>query len=477
MYTNRPLVQQLMQFIQQQPTSFHVPGHKYGQLSGLPPQLKQALAYDVTELTGLDYLHEPEEVLKEAQQLLAQTYRTNESFFLVNGSTVGNLAMIYATCKKGDTIIVQRNAHKSIFHAIELVEAKPVFVAPTWNEQMKAAGNVSRETIEQALQQYPQCKAVVLTSPTYYGIVGDTLEQIITVCHRKKIPVLVDEAHGAHFIAGEPFPKSALTLGADVVVHSAHKTLPAMTMASFLHVNSTLVCSRSVKKYLTMLQSSSPSYVLMASLDDARAFIETYDEIDKQYFLQMRKKFIKRLANLAHLEIVPSEDPLKLLIRMKNYTGFQLLEALEMHNVYGELADPYQVLFILPLLKKGQPFEIEKICERIEQAVWALSMQEKNVPIPTMPLYRHQMTELCYSSQELASYQPIWCTFDDAVGKVSAEMITPYPPGIPLLMAGERITAATIETIEQLVSMNARFHGKIHLKKREILVINDKIGE
>ena len=104
-------------------------------------------------------------------------------------------------------------------------------------------------------------------------------------------------------------------------------------------------------------------------------------------------------------------------------------------------------------------------------------MQEKNVPIPTMPLYRHQMTELCYSSQERASYQPIWCTFDDAVGKVSAEMITPYPPGIPLLMAGERITAATIETIEQLVSMNARFHGKIHLKKREILVINDKIGE
>src|SRR5699024_3951046 len=153
MYTNRPLVQQLMQFIHQQPTSFHVPGHKYGQLSGLPPQLKQALAYDVTELTGLDDLHEPEEVLKEAQQLLAQTYRTNESFFLVNGSTVGNLAMIYATCKKGDTIIVQRNAHKSIFHAIELVEAKPVFVAPTWNEQMKAAGNVSRETIEQALQQ------------------------------------------------------------------------------------------------------------------------------------------------------------------------------------------------------------------------------------------------------------------------------------------------------------------------------------
>lgn len=477
MTANRPLVERLTQFIQQRPVSFHVPGHKYGQLSELPPILKDALTYDVTELNGLDDLHEPEEVIKEAEQLLAKVYKAETSFFLVNGSTVGNLAMIYATCTNGDTVIVQRNAHKSIFNAIELVGAIPVFLTPEWDPQTNTSGIVSRETIRQALEKYPQCKAVILTYPTYYGITGDILQQTIQLCHDHHIPVLIDEAHGAHFIAGESFPTSAITLGADVVVHSAHKTLPAMTMASFLHVNSTLVSSEKVKKYLTMLQSSSPSYILMASLDDARSYIESYTEEDEQYFLQMREELIERLATIQGLHLITTDDPLKLLLRVNNYTGFQLLEALEAQQIYGELADPYQVLFVLPLLKKGQALEVKAVYEQIQRAVQVLILEKEETVISPIQLPMNQMTQLHYGAKELEKLSTIWCSFENSVGKVSAEMITPYPPGIPLLMAGEKITEATIETIQLLIAVQARFHGNIELKEQKILVIDDKNGE
>lgn len=279
-YINRPLVQRLVEFKQEKPVSFHVPGHKYGELSGLPQSLRSALSFDFTELSGLDDLHQPEDVIAKAQDKLMKLYNTDASFFLVNGSTVGNLAMIYATCRAGDTVIVQRNAHKSVFNALELVDARPVLIAPNWDEETASASTVSAGQVRQALEQYPNAKAVILTYPTYYGTTGEDLKEIIAMCHKQDVPVLVDEAHGAHFVIGNPFPTSALALGADVVVHSAHKTLPAMTMASFLHVKSTFVSKERISKYLQMLQSSSPSYLLMASLDDARAYAESFTRED-----------------------------------------------------------------------------------------------------------------------------------------------------------------------------------------------------
>ena len=249
----------------------------------MPSDLRLALPYDLTELAGLDDLHEPNGVIEEAQQLLTNLYGSDRSFFLVNGSTVGNLAMIYATCGVGDTVIVQRNAHKSIFNAIELTGSRPVLVSPVWDTNTMAAGTVAATQISRALELYPEARGVILTYPTYYGSTGIDLEEIIKICHSHDVPVLVDEAHGAHFVVGSPFPSSALTIGADVVVHSAHKTLPAMTMASFLHVKSSRVSAEKIAHYLQMLQSSSPSYLLMASLDDARAYAESYNEEDKKF--------------------------------------------------------------------------------------------------------------------------------------------------------------------------------------------------
>lgn len=282
----KPIIEGLERFRQQQNISFHVPGHKHGELSHLPQAFKDVMRYDVTELSGLDDLHYPEEMILEAEHLLADTYGAMKSFFLVGGSTVGNLAMIYATCQKGDTIIVQRNAHKSIFHAIELVGAKPIFVSPIWDERTLTATHVTFLDLKEAVENYSEAKAVVLTYPTYYGVTSNEIQQQITYCHEKGIPVLVDEAHGAHFQACSLFQPSALSLGADVVVQSAHKTLPAMTMASFMHVRSELIGADKIHHYLRMLQSSSPSYVLLASLDDARYYVQTYMESDGAYIIE-----------------------------------------------------------------------------------------------------------------------------------------------------------------------------------------------
>ena len=325
----KPLVQALNQFKEKRPISFHVPGHKNGLLSGLPEEMKSALQYDMTELEGLDDLHEPAGVIREAEQRLSALYQSERSFFLVNGSTVGNLAMMYTACRPGDTVIVQRNAHKSIFHAIELTGAIPVFVSPAWDVHSNTPGAVRFAKVKEAIEAYPHAKAIVLTYPTYYGVAGADLADIIQFSHEKGIPVLVDEAHGAHFIAGNAFPHSALELGADVVVHSAHKTLPAMTMASFLHVRSTFISPERIAHYLGMLQSSSPSYLLMASLDDARAYLESYTVEDQHDLLTNRQAFIdKLLTTIPTVRIVETDDPLKVMLRVEGYTGFELLAKL-----------------------------------------------------------------------------------------------------------------------------------------------------
>ena len=475
--TNRPLLDKLIEFNQKKTTSFHVPGHKHGMLSGMPIAIRSALSFDVTELTGLDDLHEPSGVIKEAQERLSNLYKSDASYFLVNGSTVGNLAMIYATCCTGDTVIVQRNAHKSIFNALELIGAKPILLTPEWDEQVASIGVVSEDQIVRVLSLYPEAKAVVLTYPTYYGTTGEGLKAIISLCHTRGIPVLVDEAHGAHFVVGEPFPSSALTLGADIVVHSAHKTLPAMTMGSFLHIKSSLVSQERVEKYLQMLQSSSPSYLLLASLDDARAYAESFTQKDIEHFLKMRETFIEQLKGIQGLQIIPSDDPLKLMIRCEKYSGFRVLEALEKEGIYAELADPYQVLFILPLLKVDHIYELDDIIYAMTRAVASLHKSEKEKVFMQSTEMPNEITELCYNGSELEQFQTDWLHYEEAIGKVAAGSIIPYPPGIPLLLVGERVCKAEIELLIGLTKMNAKFQGAIRPKEKKILVVINEVGE
>ncbi|MFC5603602.1 aminotransferase class I/II-fold pyridoxal phosphate-dependent enzyme [Sporosarcina koreensis] len=467
----KPLVQALSQFKEKRPISFHVPGHKNGLLSGLPEELQSALQYDMTELEGLDDLHAPSGVIREAEQRLSALYQSDRSFFLVNGSTVGNLAMMYAACKPGDTVIVQRNAHKSIFHAIELTGAEPVFVSPTWDSHSNTPGAVRFARVKEAIEAYPDTKAVVLTYPTYYGVTGSELADIIQFSHSKGIPVLVDEAHGAHFVTGDAFPPSALELGADVVVHSAHKTLPAMTMASFLHIRSTLITPERIAHYLGMLQSSSPSYLLMASLDDARAYADYFTVEDQEDFLEKRLAFIDSLLAIPALQIVETDDPLKLLLRVKGYTGFELLARLEAEGIFAELADPFQVLFVLPLLKKGIEYPFSESVQRIAAAVEGLPVKEE-VADESIPM-DEGLSTLTYLPQELLERDTEWRSIEESVGRVAAASIIPYPPGIPLLLGGETVTERHVASLMQYLQMNAKFQGAIRANDRRIQVIID----
>jgi arginine/lysine/ornithine decarboxylase len=471
--TRVPLYEALIQYKNTNPISFHVPGHKSGAILNQQSQnlFQELLKIDATEISNLDDLHSPEGAIKEAEELLAALYQVRKSFFLVNGSTVGNLAMILSVCDKDDVILVQRNCHKSVLNAIKLAKARPVFLEPEYNPEWKTSTGVSAEMVDKAISLYPNAKAIVLTYPNYYGMVYD-LKSIIDLVHLKNIPVLVDEAHGPHFIIGEPFPASAIQLGADIVVHSAHKTLPAMTMGSYLHINSDRINSDKVKEYLQMLQSSSPSYVIMASLDLARNYLATYEPNDLEYLQYEISNFKKELATIQSIKVLEYPDSvgdtLKITIQSRSkLSGFELQRKFEEKGIYTELADPYNVLLILPLLKKNQDYPLAEACSKIKEL-----LQE----IPYSPIEDEfvictgKISELAIPYETLSNIENQVIPISKAAGQVCAETIIPYPPGIPLLLMGELITEEKVKQLTQLINKGARFQGGSFLGSKQVKI-------
>lgn len=472
MLQRRPIISALLEFQKQDSISFHVPGHKNGLLSNLPTGMVTALSSDLTELTGLDDLHFPEEAIHEAQLLLAEAYGADRSFLLVNGSTVGNLAMIHAACKEGDQIIVQRNSHKSIFHALELVKVQPIYVSPQWDEGSMTVTSLSLQAIQTAIADYPEAKALVMTYPSYYGMASAEIEDIIQLCHSKGLAVLVDEAHGAHLQAGTAFPVSSLALGADVVVQSAHKTLPAMTMGSFLHLKGSRINEKKIEKYLRMFQSSSPSYLILASLDDARSYIQSYSQTDLRNFLKKRTDFIGSLRTIPHLVVFESDDPLKLLLRVEKRSGFQLKQKMEKTGLYVELADSYQVLLIMPLLKQGHVYPLAEARSRIKEAVRLV--RKENSEVTSLKIQIHKSSEisvpeLSFEEIDLADYE--WIPYTQALGRVAVGTVIPYPPGIPLIIAGEKWTTAKLEELMNYLASSAQIQGEHRLESKQLSVL------
>ncbi|MBM7707303.1 arginine/lysine/ornithine decarboxylase [Chryseomicrobium aureum] len=468
----RPLVEKLQQFVEKQPMSLHVPGHKNGYFSTLPKALRDSLSYDVTELTGLDDLHAPEGVIQEAQDLLSTFYGSDASYFLVNGSTVGNLAMMLAATTPGDRVLIQRNAHKSVFHAVELARVRPMFITPEWDHRTETAAHVSLQGIQQAFHEFPDIRAVALTTPTYFGVVSDLLE-IVEFCHTKGVPVLVDEAHGAHFQGSDYFPVSALECGADVVVQSAHKSLPAMTMGSFLHSKSKFVGKDRLEHALRMLQSSSPSYPVMASLDDARAYLASFTARDYHHFMDKRALFLDSLQGISGLDIVEVDDPLKLMIRIGTHAGHQVRDALEQQGVYVELAHGQHVLWMLPLLKYGEDYRFAELRSRVKRACEALkSVRPQALPVVTA-VAANQLTKPEVALEEVQRRNGEWISYTKAIGRIAKGAIIPYPPGIPLLLPGERFTVKTLVQLEECLMGKAAFQGEHRLAQRQVYVLEE----
>ena len=476
-----PILDMLKEHRIKKPISMHVPGHKNGVIlhEGTPQTFSSVMLWDMTELSKLDDLHQPEEGIKEAEALLSDFYKTKRSYFLVNGSTVGNLAMILGSLNAGDKVIVQRNSHKSVMNGLKLANANPVFLSPIIDMELGIPIGVPYETICNSLNEHPDAKAIIITYPNYYGL-GIELSSIIKEAHKRGILVLVDEAHGAHFAAGSPFPPSAVSLGADIVVHSAHKTLPAMTMGSYLHINSDLVNQQHVEEYLRMLQSSSPSYPIMLSLDLARAYLEGYGDKDKEYLLERIEIFKRYFWNHEQMGIVESKDSdiqdlLKLIVYHKNgLTGYELQRLMEEAGVFTELADEQYVLLILPLLENNQSFPFDEIIQRLETINWAA---DKGATIST-PLLRDSWSnhEQSKESTLAISYDAMNKTpqkrisLSDACGEISAETIIPYPPGVPLIQRGEIITNDMIQKCISLLNQGAKIQGGLYLNQQQIQV-------
>lgn len=470
-----PIYETLLSHIKMKPISYHVPGHKNGMLvqeMSWNNYFSHILKLDVTELNGLDDLHSPEGMIKEAELLLTDFYRTKQSYFLVNGSTVGNLTMIMAVLKEDDEVLVQRNCHKSVLNGISLVKARPVFLQPDFHEDWGVAGGISSSVVEEALSFYPHANAIILTYPNYYGMIND-LESIIEIAHQHNIPVLIDEAHGAHFAAGNHFPPSAVKLKADAVVQSAHKTLPAMTMGAYLHINSDRIDKGSIRKYLSILQSSSPSYPIMASLDLARHYLASFTKEDEQYTLEKIASFRSELMNIKGIKLLQFQDgkgdPLKITIQSETaLSGFELQEQLEKKGVFTELADPYNVLFVFPLLKQGTDFPMEQTVQLVKEAV---SSYEMNRVKTEKPKFRKtSITKVELNEEQMKKMHSAEVPLSMAVGQISAQMVIPYPPGIPLLYPGERITEDDLNLLRLLLDKGARFQQGENLIKGFITI-------
>lgn len=464
-HAHMPILHALSEHKQKDPVSFHVPGHKNGLLASW-----MDLSLDMTELTGLDDLHAPEECIKEAELMLSDLHRTIESKFLVNGSTVGNLAMVLGTLSKGDTVFVQRNCHKSVLNALKMAQAFPVFLTPDFDEQTQTAGQVSKQTLIEAFKTYPESKAIIFTYPTYYGITG-SLQELSAIAKSHGSLVLVDEAHGAHFGAVEKeIPMSALQLGADLVVQSAHKMLPAMTMGAYLHINSSKIDRMRIHFYLQALQSSSPSYPIMASLDYARSYFALYTQNDYLHSSRFKKRMVE-LFQSNGLRCISVDDPYKLLVRADGLTGYELQASFEKAGIYVELADPYQVLLIFPLLKAEEELFEKRIVRKIKDLVIKTGKAAPSFSeyVPVVPV---SILSLPYN--EHSRHEKRMVSLEEAAGQIAAEMIIPYPPGIPLIMEGEEISNYHIQQIKWLLGQNARFHGGERLYEGKLAVFREE---
>lgn len=454
---DQPIVRMVQQHIASRSVSFHVPGHKNGTV--FPASLKEwekIFPYDLTEIAGLDDLHEPEEGIAEAEHLAAEVFGAEQTWFLINGSTTGNLAMVMAAFSPGDQVLVQRDAHKSVMNAVKLAGLRAVFARPEIDETTQLSIGISREILADAWSRYPSLKGVIITSPSYEGWSSD-IASLAEFVHGHEGVLLVDEAHGAHFAASPQLPKEALAQGADVVVQSAHKMLPALTMSAYLHVSGSRVSRERLSYYLRMLQSSSPSYLLLASLDAARHYVHTMqDEGWSAEQLSAQKQQLE--AVIGSRLIQPPEhvaaDPLKWMIPVpEGYTGWEVQKALEQKHIYSELAGSSYLLWTLPLTSRhiDLPLKaVKKVWEGLE------SRQGSGGPAISMSEFFPRLSEGAWEEKPGGEE---WLLLESAEGRTAAEPLVPYPPGVPLWLEGECLDTGRIRYARDLLQNGGRLQG------------------
>jgi arginine/lysine/ornithine decarboxylase len=466
-----PLLEALRRHVEGRALPFHVPGHRMGRYLNEVCQsgqsLKPLLAYDLTELDGLDNLHYPDPggPIGMAQQLAADAYGVQETLFLVNGSTVGNLAMILSLCRPGDTVLMQRNVHQSLIHAAIMGNLRVEWIFPTWNGDWQVPGPVTVDAVKAAIERVPDAKAVVLTHPSYYGQ-AHPIGRCVNLAHQYDIPVLVDEAHGAHFAFSDLCPLSAVEAGADMVVQSAHKTLPALTMGAWLHLQGGRVNSEDVRSWLRMLQTSSPSYLVMASLDFARREMALHGAGKIRQTAEQVSLLARQLEAYGFIYTVggPGEwDPLRIMIGWPGLDGEALKHELQSEGVFVELSHNRGVLFMFGAgWREDERSALErrlgKLVERLRNRQETNRLNENKSIYQLCDIYSKACVPACLMA-EAARLPKQKLPLHLAGGRIAAALLVPYPPGVPLVMPGEVIDQGLIELMREQLTAGADIHG------------------
>lgn len=464
-----PLLQAVTDLIETNPAYFRIPGHRLDR--GISPRWADKVgtaifAYDVTETPLTDDLHSPEGAIDEAQRLLSALYSADQSFFLVNGSTCGNEAMIISAACEGEKIMVARNAHKSALMGLILSGARPVYVLPEVIDAWALQGEITAEAVRKGLEENPDCKALFLVSPSYYGICSD-LEAIASVCHAHGALLLVDEAHGGHLYFHDQLPMGALEAGADVCVQSMHKVTGALTQSSVLHIRhhgvGEAVLER-IAQNLQLVQSTSPSYLLMTSLDCARYELARNGRNMMEKALRLAEYAKKRIQQLTGFRCMEGEriDGTRLVISASDLglTGYALEKMLfEEYAVNLELADYENVLAIVTYANEVEDMDrLIAACTDISRKCTGQAVTQntykKNMypPFPAIPQQILTPRKAYFSDTGMIRWQ-------EAVGRTAGQMIAPYPPGIPVIYPGEQICQEVWAYIECFRRDGRHIHG------------------
>lgn len=425
--------------------SFHVPGHKLGKIYdklGYTSILNSIYKMDTTEILGTDNLHSPEGIIKKSQHRASEVFKSESTYYLINGSTCGIQAAIMSVCNPKEKIIVNRDCHQSVINALILGDIDVEYISPNVGDNNILNGIKVEDAIS-IIDKNLDAKAILLTYPTYYGMVYD-LNMICEYAHSKEMLVIVDEAHGAHLGLSDKLPSTALKQGADIVIQSTHKTLPSFTQSSMMHIQGDMVNKDKLETMLRIIESSSPSYLLMSSLELA---VDIYDINGKnlmEELLENINRFKVNMSNIGNIDIYCSDDKTKLFISSKylGITGYELDEILRMqYNIQVELSNYYGVLLITTIGNDRDDFKA------LEQALECISSKYiynnpiNNIEYPmSIPIKILSPREAFYNSKKSVKIY-------DSIGKICGEYIIPYPPGISLVSPGEIISQEIIDYI------------------------------
>jgi lysine decarboxylase len=454
-------------------TSFHMPGHK-----GTKAPHPELLEYfggdlhpaDLVEINkNIDYLHSPRGTLLEAQQLAAAAYGANHTFFLINGSTVGNMAAIMGVAGPHKKIIMPRASHRSVYGAVVLSGAIPIYIEPDYHPDIGFPLAVSVEAIKLLLKQHPDVVAIHLTSPNYYGVISDTAA-VCRLAHAHGVAVLVDEAHGSHLGFHSELPQSTVSLGADIIVQSTHKTQGSLTQSAMLHVNDNGFVNRArIAQVLSLLQSSSPSAILLASLDATRMQMATEGRERLSVVIALSRKARDIIRQMDGLWCYGDEligvnnifafDPSKLIVRVSD-TGLSGYEANSILNdqyeIEAEFADLKHVIFSITVA------DTELTVDKLLNALNGLISQKHQIndyddssikPPNGLPRSAISLRDAYFATK--TRIVPL----NEAVGHILAENVIPYPPGVPLLIPGEIMEQRHLDYVRHLIDKGSTIVG------------------